>query len=73
MSEDQLIKSYLNKYEILTKSGKWNSMSLEQDHIVVLKSVTKKLKGRSIKFYKSIILGGKPSNEDKYKTEFQQV
>ena len=44
ITEDKLINSALNKYEILRKYNKWNSMSPEQEQIVALASVVDKLK-----------------------------
>ena len=54
MSTYQLMRLALNEYKILTKSDKWNSMYLEQDHIVGLATVFKKLKYDNLKLYKSI-------------------
>ena len=41
ISADKLITLALNKYNILTKFKKWNSMSLEIEQIFALTSVTK--------------------------------
>ena len=47
--EDELMTSSLNKYEILCKDNKWKSMSPEQEQIIALASVVKKLKYDNLK------------------------
>ena len=44
ITTDKLMISNLNKFEILQKDNKWKSMSPEQEHIIALASVVKKLK-----------------------------
>ena len=39
ISTDKLMTSALNKFEILQKDNKWNSISPNQDHITALASV----------------------------------
>ena len=45
--------SALNKFEILRRDNKWNSMSPEQEQIISLASVFKKLKYDNIKLAKN--------------------
>ena len=39
LTEDELMTSSLNKFDILRKDNKWNSMSPEQEQIIALASV----------------------------------
>ena len=39
ISTDELINSALNKFEILSKDNKWNSISTEKYHIITIASV----------------------------------
>ena len=50
---DNLITSALNKFEILRKYNKWNTMSPDQEQIVALASVVEKLKENNINLSKS--------------------
>ena len=45
--------SALNKFEILRKDKKWNSMYPEQEQIISLASVVEKIKDDNIKLSKS--------------------
>ena len=53
ISPDKLMTSTLNKFKILKKDNKWNSMSPEQEQIVALAYVVEKLKDNNIKISKS--------------------
>ena len=54
ISTDKLITSAFKKFEILRKDNKWNSMSPEQEHIIALASVVKKLKDDNLKLSESV-------------------
>ena len=53
ISTDKLMTSALSKSEIIGKDNKWNSMSPEQEQIISLASVFKKLKYDNIKLAKN--------------------
>ena len=53
ISPDELITSALNKFKILRKDNKGNSMYLEQEKIISLASVVDKLKDKNLKQSKS--------------------
>ena len=53
ISPDKLMTSALNKFEILRKYNKWNTMSPDQEQIVDLASVVEKLKENNLKLSKS--------------------
>ena len=53
LSPDKTMTSALNNFEILRKDNKWNSMSLEQEHIIALVFVVEKLNNDNLKLSKS--------------------
>ena len=53
ISPDKLMTSALNKFEIMRKYNKWNTMSPDQEQIVALASVVEKLKENNLKLSKS--------------------
>ena len=53
ISPYKLMTSALNKFEILRKYNKWNTMSPDQEQIVALASVVEKLKEKILKLSKS--------------------
>ena len=53
ISTDKLMTSALNKFEILRKYNKWNTMSPNQEQIVDIAYVVEKIKENNLKLYKS--------------------
>ena len=53
ISPEELMTSALNKFEILRKDNKWNTMPTEQEQIISLASVVEKLKDENLKLSKS--------------------
>ena len=53
ISTDELMTSALNKFDILRKDNKRNSMSPKQEQIIALAYVVKKLKEKNLKLSKS--------------------
>ena len=53
ISPDELMTSDLNKFDILRKNKKWNSISPEQEKIMALASVVDKIKDDNLKLSKS--------------------
>ena len=53
ISIDELMTSTLNKFEILRKVKRWNSMYPEQEQIIVLDSAVEKLKDDNLKLSKN--------------------
>ena len=53
ISPDELMTSDLNKFDILRKNKKWNSIPPEQEQIIALVSVVEKLKDDNLNLSKS--------------------